>query len=295
MLTETVAEKKIESPSDKSRENGVQGEILSSKEAVLPYLQTLFFEERLIEVQIDHTTRIFFATLWDNLPELIEKEVNGETVFTEPEYQAGSYLKDFKHINLSPLEPTSGNIKIHHSKTLTLRFYTGTTAVELDTSFQSRATIRGEHLLKLDFPDKGYFNRNRRPFRAKTPEDYELNVMVSPPGKSSAGRECRIIDLSPNGLSFDSTQLPQSYDNGAALHLLLDPSSGEPIEVTGIVRHYAKIRTKQGNMQICGVQFDLESRKLAAKLESRYANLQRVFLRSLSEKSEGQQIDFKLF
>lgn len=272
-----------------------QGEILSSKEDILPYLQTLFFEERLIEVQIDHTTRIFFATLWDHLPELIEEEVDGEVQFTEPEYQPGSYLKELTHINLSPLEPTSGNLKIHHSKTLTLRFYTGTTAVELDTGFLNRATIRGEHLLKLEFPEKGYFNRNRRPFRAKTPQDYELNVIVSPPGQASTGQECRIIDLSPNGLSFDSTALTQKYANGEALHLRMYPESADAIEVRGIVRHYAKIRTKQGNMQICGVQFDLESRKLAARLETHYANLQRVFMRSLSDKSEGQQIDFKLF
>lgn len=281
--------------SDKRKGVDSAGEFLSSKEAILPYLQTLFFEERLIEVQIDHTTRIFFATLWDHLPELIEEEVDGEVQFIEPEYQQGAYLKELTHIHLSPLEPTSGNIKIHHSKTLTLRFYTGTTAVELDTHFHSRACVRGEHLLKLVFPEKGCFNRNRRPFRAKTPKDYELNVIVSPHGQTSAGRECRIIDLSPNGLSFDSTALPQQYEDGQALHLLMDPGSEEAIEVTGIVRHYAKTRTKQGSIQICGVQFDLKSRKLAAQLETRYANLQRVFLRSLSEQTEGQQIDFKLF
>lgn len=295
MLHERVENKEFLAEPDKADSLEGKGERLDTKEAILPYLQTLFFEERLIEVQLDQTTRFCFATLWDHLPEPIEEEVDGETRFTEPEYQQGAYLKDMTHINLSPLEPATGNIAIHHSKGLTLRFYTGTTAVELDTIFQQRATIRGEPLLQLSFPEKGFFNRNRRPFRAKTPQGFELDVIVAPQGQAASGQACRIIDLSPNGLSFDSTLLPSIYPDGELLDLCLDPTSPDPIEVRGVVRHYAKIRTKQGSMQICGIQFEVESRKLAAQLETRYANLQRVFLRSLSEKAEGQQVDFKLF
>ncbi len=295
MLTENVQNKLCLYFPDTVEKGETEEDVLLGKEAILPYLQTLFFEERLIEIQIDQSSRIFFATLWDDSPEPVEEEVDGELHIRESEYQAGSYLQEMTHINISPMEPAMGNIHIHHAKILTLRFYTGTTAVELGTDFHKKVTLKGEHLLRLNFPSVGKILRNHRPFRAKVPQDKELGVVVSPLDEPTASRDYRLVDLSPNGLSFGGKKIPYGFQEGELLNLCLVPSGSEPIEVRGVVRHMAKIRTKEGNLEICGVQFELESRRLEAQLEAFYADLQRVFLRSLNERSAGQHIDFKLF
>jgi PilZ domain len=104
-----------------------------------------------------------------------------------------------------------------------------------------------------------------------------------------------IIDLSPNGLCFAYDESISKFQLGDHLHLTLDDEMEEEIEVGVNIRHLARMRLKKGKISICGVQFDLKSRSLAAQLESRFAALQRIFIRSLKERSSGQSIDFKLF
>jgi len=277
-----------------NRSEKAYGEFLTSKEKILPFLQTLFFEERLIEIQIDRATRMFFGTLWDHPPELPAEENDG-VLETEIEYKPGSYLSQMTHIILSPLEPAIGNVKVCTSSFLIMRFYSGTTAVELGTKYKNKSCIRSEPVFCLDFPRIGRILRNNRPFRAKIPKEHVFTVTVMLDNSPKAANEHRVIDFSPNGLSFACEKSGPSYQIGDNLMLTLNDSLEAPTRVRAIVRHLAKTRTKEGDLSLCGVQFDLESRNLAAQLESRFAALQRLFIRSLKERSEGQDIDFKLF
>ena len=83
--------------------------VLSGPEQILPYIQTVLFEEHLLELQIDSSTRTFFANIVDELPELVEFEVGDRVEMVEPDYEPGSYLKELDTIILTPLNPAIGN------------------------------------------------------------------------------------------------------------------------------------------------------------------------------------------
>ena len=280
---------------DVGTDNTISYRLLTEGQAILSYMQTLFFEERLIEIQLDEGTRLFFATLWDHRPEPIEELVDEQVVLVEPEYEEGAYLKSMDHLVLSPLEPVAGNIKIRSSSKVLLRFYTGTTAVEMGTVFLRADAVNKTQVLLLDFPRVGRVIPNSRPFRAKIPEDFMLFAVIMLPKKSKEALRYQIVDFSAMGLSFEHDDLDQYFQNGDTITIdIFDDHEKKTLQVKGTVRHFAKVRTKGGNMNICGVQFDLESRALAGEIEQMFAKVQRIFLRSLSDRTVSQGIRLTL-
>ncbi len=275
-------------------EGSTHYELLIENRQILPFLQTLFFEERLIEVHLDQGTRLFYATLWDHRPELEEQEQDGETVFVEPEYQDGAYLQDMGHLVISPLEPVAGNIKVRLSCAILLSFYTGTNAVELGTKFLRADTIRGESVLLFEYPSIGRIVRNNRPFRAKITPEFEIIAHVCHRDNSENTLDCDIVDISSHGLALSNDCLMEQFEVGDPVALTILSPFNEPIEINGTIRHFAKIRTKKGNINISGVQFDLETRALATLIEELFARVQRSFIRNLAEKTEGQDIHLTL-
>jgi hypothetical protein len=277
-----------------ARDNDQEFELLTEKKNILPYVQTLFFEERMIEIQIDDGTRLFFAGLWDHPPELEEVEEDGEIKLVAPEYESGSYLKNMDHLVLSPLEPVTGNIKVRASIIVTLRFYTGSTAVEMGSNFLRAETIRDNAVLIFEFPEVGRIIKNHRPFRAKVPEDYDVVATVHKVDSGGEKLLCKVMDISAHGVALENEALAQEYHIGDQVRLEICSADGDVVAVGGIVRHFARIRTKAGNQTLCGVQFDLETRALAAVLEQLFAQVQRIFMRSLNDKLEGQDIQLTL-
>ncbi len=280
-------------------EQGIQDaeeyELLVEKEKMLPFLQTLFFEERLIEIQVDHGTRIFFAALWDHLPDLEEQEQDdGETVLIEPEYQEGSYLQEVDHIVLSPLEPVVGNLKVRSSNIIHLCFYAGTNAVELATRFLRVDKSRDVSVLAFEFPSAGRIIRGNRPFRAKLPPDLEMTANLCSIEQNENTIDCDIMDISSQGLSVEHEELMNKFTIGDTINLTIMSPSNAPLQLHGTIRHFAKIRTKQGNSSICGIQFDLESRAMAETIEQLFTKIQRLFIRNLTERTEGQSIQLTL-
>lgn len=270
-------------------------ELLPEKKLILPFLQTLFFEERLIEIQADHGTRTFFGSLWEHLPDLEEQEdEDGVTVLVEPEYQESSYLKEMDHLVLSPLEPTVGNLKVRASSTIRLCFYAGTNAVELGTRFLRADTLRGTSVLIFEYPSVGRLIRGNRPFRAKCPKDLDIVSNIRHAEKDGSGIDCDVMDFSSHGISLENEALRETFETGDKITLTILSPSEKPLELDGIIRHFAKIRTKKGNSTICGIQFDLESRALAEVVEQLFAKIQRVFIRSLTERTEEQDIHLTL-
>jgi len=87
----------------------------------------------------------------------------------------------------------------------------------------------------------------------------------------------------------------QQFNIGDPGHLtILSSFDKNPLKINGVIRHLARIRTKKGNTDICGIQFDLETRAMAILIEQLFAQVQRIFIRSLTERTEGQDIQLTL-
>lgn len=263
-----------------------KGEVFYKKDQILPYLQTIFFEEHLLEIQVDQTTRIFFAHISDDLPEMVEDDQDGEIVIVEPDYESGSYLKKLDNFLLTPLTPGIGNGQIRNSKHLLIRFFTGTTAIELGCTFREQGAVRENPVLRIDFPVIGRVNRNFRSFRIKAVPTIDAKVCIRRMEDNAVSELLyQIVDVSAEGLAF---QMPADHPP-FQLHQLLKFSimvSGiTDLEVVANVRHTTKARDKNGLKVICGVQFDLETRALAAELEKMAATVQRLHLREIAERT----------
>ncbi|SHO51318.1 PilZ domain-containing protein [Desulfopila aestuarii] len=278
-------------PQDGDFSSGDASEYLTEKSEILPYLQTLLFEERLVGVQIEHQTRHFYTSLVDELPDLVQLN---DVISVDPDHEPGAYLKKLSHINLAPLEPVAGNLLIRQSKFMVLEFYTGTTSVELGTFFIKIAQKRGEQVVQCAFPILARITRNARPFRAKTHKDYQsfIKILIGP--REFLQQEFSLIDLSARGLAFGSDVPLEAISMGSRLKVAVDCRSSEPIEVNAVVRHLARARKHNKATYVCGIEFDLETRALAAMIEQKFTVLQRTFIRALREETEGLGVELKL-
>ncbi|WP_028579954.1 PilZ domain-containing protein [Desulfogranum japonicum] len=279
---------------EKGVEDGSHFTLLTDTKRILSYVHTLYLEERLIEVQIDSTTRLFFATLWDYPPTVPGKTGEEESPIIPPDYESGAYLTEMQYLALSPLDPVIGNIRIRSSAQLLLRFYTGTTAVELGTTFIKADSYLDTQLLILKFPEIGRIIPNNRPFRAKIPSHIHMDVIINAPDNGIHGIACRMIDISTMGMLIEHDGLDENIQEGDKASILIHTDNMEEIRVTCTIRHFARIRTKSGYSNVCGMQFDLESRALASQIEILFSRIQRAFLRSLSSKTAGNNIPLML-
>lgn len=267
------------------------GEIFFKSIDVLPYLQTALFDEKIIEVELDGMSRVYFGRIHDDLPDLVPTEVDGETVMTEPKYQPGEYLKQMTHIISLPLEPGIGNLNIKSTNKILLRMFTTSYAVELGTFFQDTTVVRELPVLRLTFPVIGRLVRGAREFRAKVPEKMDLKVLVVGKRKQDSVTT-RIVDVSASGMSFSIKKNQQEFfriNEVRTFEFIIDGLM--VVRLNGNVRHVSKIRGKKGTEYICGVQFDLITRSLASKIESIVASVQRAHLKELSDKSMASGLD----
>ncbi|HIP83593.1 MAG TPA: hypothetical protein EYH19_08530, partial [Desulfocapsa sulfexigens] len=149
-------------------EDGVaSGEFMVKPSQILPYIQTALLDDKILEVELDGMTSVYFSRINDDFPDLekIENE-DGELTLIEPNYTAGDYLKLMSHIITLPIEPGMGNLHLRNSKKILIRFFTSTSAVELGTFFQDLAIVREIPVLRLAFPVVGRQVRGARAFRA---------------------------------------------------------------------------------------------------------------------------------
>jgi hypothetical protein len=267
------------------------GEIFFKSGDVLPYLQTALFDEKIIEVELDGMSRVYFGRIHDDLPDLVSTEVDGETVLTEPKYLPGEYLKQMTHIISLPLEPGIGNLNIRNTNKILLRMFTTSYAVELGTFFQDTTVVRELPVLRLAFPVIGRLVRGAREFRAKVPEKMDLKVLVVGKRKQDSVTT-RIVDVSASGMSFSIKKNQQEFfriNEVRTFEFIIDGLM--VVRLNGNIRHVSKIRGKKGTEYICGVQFDLITRALASKIESIVASVQRAHLKELSDKSMASGLD----
>lgn len=260
---------------------------------ILPYLQTALLDEKILEVELDGMTRVYFGRIHDDPPPPVEEEVDGEIIVIEPEYQKGEYLKELSHIISLPLEPGMGNIHIRHSKRIMFRMFLASYAVEIGCFFQNMATVGEIPVLRLSYPLIGRIVRGAREFRAKVPLDHDLKVMIVGKRRQST-LTTRVVDISASGVSFSIKKEEQQLfrlDETRTFEFVQDGLM--MVRITGKVRHITKIRGKNGSEYISGIQFDLVTRSLAAKVESIVASVQRAYLKELSDLSEESGLDLK--
>lgn len=259
--------------------------------AVLPYLQSALLDDRILEVEIDGLTRVYFTRLYDALPPLEEMVEEDEVIAAEPEYAPAEYLKEMTYFLSLPLEPAMGNIVVRNSQKVIFRLFTSSYAVELGASFDRLSDVRGERVLRFNFPVIGRVVRGSRVFRAKVPEEMSLRANL----KGLNNNEiigAVIVDVSAQGLGVKITKEQQPLvkeDEIRPIEILFE---GKVLaEVNGKVRHITKIRGKAGSDYICGLQFDLETGALARKIEVVVAQVQRAHLKKFSELSEESGLD----
>ncbi len=112
------------------------GEILTVKTDILPFLQIALLDEKVLEVELDAIPNTHFSRLKDDLPEGEEEEsietteaetdsvAEGEEGLEEEEgYQQGDYLLAMNHLVILPLEPGLGNLHLRHSRFIVLRMF----------------------------------------------------------------------------------------------------------------------------------------------------------------------------
>jgi hypothetical protein len=260
-------------------------QILFGPEKILPYLQTIFFEEHMVELQIDHSTRFFSAHILDDIPFFEERGENGEDVLVDPEYEPGSYLKNAETVLLTPLTPGIGNSLIRSCKQIILRIFMGTVAIELGCTFQKQDSVQEKPVLRINFPIIGRINKTYRPFRVKTTSTIEAYVCVENPDSSSIPEICyEMVDISAMGLAFQVDADKSPYEVGENIKFSVRVKDSNELTICGSVRRITKVRNKQGIKNICGIKFDLETRALAANVEQLTAAIQRLQLRELAEK-----------
>lgn|GEM_PF-388956 len=268
-----------------------EGDIFYKATDILPYLQTALFDEKIIEVELDGISQVYFSRVHDDLPDLISTEVDDETVMVEPHYKPGDYLKSMNHIIALPLEPGIGNLNIRSTKQILLRVFTSSFAVELGTFFQDLAIVRELPVLRLAYPVIGRIIRKAREFRAKVPETLDLQILVVGKRKQDSMRS-RIVDISVSGMSFSIKKQQQEFFRIDEIRTFEFIEDGMMVaRINGNIRHLSKIRGKKGTEYICGVKFDLVTRAMAAKVESLVATVQRAHLKELSDKSVESGLD----
>ena len=267
------------------------GEIVTDKEKILPYLQTALFDEKVLEVELDGLPGIYFSRLKDDLPDPVEDEIEGQNVFIEPEYEPGGYLTEMDHIVTLPLEPGLGNLHLRYSRSIVIRMFTSAFAVEMGTTFEDLAKVQDIPVLRLAFPELARIVRNAREFRAKVPEN--LNFIVSiESGEGSPELVAVPVNISIKGVAFAvSKQEQRSFQIDQRYTIKLYLEDELRANLVGTVRHLSRIRKKNGIEHLCGVEFDLSSRTMAAVVESLVATVQRAHLKELAEKSQLSGID----
>lgn len=263
------------------------GNIIFDKTDMLPFLQTALFDDKILEVELDGIMTTYFSRLLDDAPELISGELEGKTVYSEPEYEVGEYLLDLDHLITLPLEPGMGNLHLRHSRSIVLRMFTSNFAVEFGTTFEDMVKIRSVPVLRLSYPALLRKVTDAREFRAKIPESYDFVISIAinedlPPLNTTP------VNISVRGMAFAVTKMEHKLfrlNNKYTFKLFVEDELR--VVVDGTIEHLGKVRKRSTIQYLCGVEFDLAKKHIAGAVESIVAAVQRAHLKELAELSEN--------
>ncbi len=277
--------------SDADLKTGLEnGDILTEKKQILPFLQTALFDEKVLEVELDSMPRIYYSRLKDDISEFVDGGLDPEFL-DEQDYDQGEYLTLMSHIVILPIEPGLGNLHLRFSRCIILRMFTNTYAVELATTFEKLTTIGDLPVLILSFPTLARKVHNAREFQVKVPESLDFVVSVGIEEELPA-LVMTPVEISIRGIAFSASKAEQQLFIPGATHALKLYVKDEMLAMlNGTVRYLSKVRKKVGIEYICGVEFDLATQTLASVIESIVAAVQRAHLKELAEKSNASGIE----
>ena len=263
------------------------GDVFYKPADVLPFLQTALMDEKFVEVEMSGITQVYFTKIHDHPPEQKEEEEEEEE---KEKYNRGDYLKKMSHLITLPLEPGMGNYSIRYADRIVLRFFTSAYAVELGTFYQRQEIVEGLPVLNIDYPVIGRIVRGSREFRVKVPNKMDIKLMVI--GKRRQKTiTTQLLNISVSGFAFAIKKEQQNdfaVDEERTMEIIINGFM--ELRVQGTIRHISKIRGRHGTEYICGVQADLVTRALAARLEEIVASVQRAHLRELAQISNESGI-----
>ncbi len=277
---------------NKINEDLEKGEILVHRNDILPYLQTALIDDKVVEVELDGDSQIYFTRLKDDLPDPVEEvQDDGSIILVEPEnYSEGDYLLSKKHLVTLPVEPGLGNFHLRNSHNLILRMFTNNFGIEMCTSFESQIKVRGLPVLRLKFPRLARIVRNAREYRTKVPDEMEFIATFELEDDKSL--DTTVVNISRKGIAFSLNKEEQGLfvqDQELYCKLLIDEELLAMMK--GRVIHHSKVRKQSRIEYLCGIEFDFETRTSSAVIESIVASVQRAHLKSLAEKSEESGIN----
>jgi hypothetical protein len=279
--------------SDDTVEEGLaQGKFLAGREAMLSYLQTAFFDDKVLEVQLDGKPAVFFSRLKDDVPEpQVSADPAAPQTDDSPDYIPGSYLTVLSHLVILPVEPGMGNVLLRASRFIVLRMFTSTMAVEMVATFADLAKVEELPVLRLSYPEIGRVVPNAREFRAKVPENLNFEMAIDV-GEDEDPLTTRPVNISIKGIAGAVSKKEQKlFKVGTAYTINLYLDVELLLRVMGTVRHLSKNRKKFGIEYVVGIDFDTETKTQAAVIESIVATVQRAHLKELAEKSHASGIE----
>ncbi len=267
------------------------GNVLYKPQEILPFLQTAFMDEKFVEVEINGITQIYFSKVHDHPPISSTGDDEADEDSVAEKYNPGDYLKKMSHLIMLPLEPGMGNYNIRYANRVLLRFFTSAYAVELGTFYQGQETVEELPVLSFDYPVIARIVRGSREFRAKVPKKMDIKLMIIGKRKQKTITS-RLLNVSVSGFAFAIKKEQQKdfvIDEQRSMEIVINDMM--ELRINGTIRHISKIRGKKGTEYNCGVQADLPTRAVAARLEEIVAIVQRAHLRELAELSNNSGID----
>lgn len=252
-------------------------DIIYTPEGFLPYLQTALLDEKFIEVRFDDGDETYFTKIVD--APIVKPDEDGEE---QDEYIVASYFKEMSHIISLPLEPGMGNYFIRKSEKVVFRMFTKSLAVEFGTGFLE--FVRHEEIpyMHFRFPVIGRLLHGEREYRAKVPGEVNLRVVVEGKRKQ-ADIQSKMVDISVNGMAISFPRKNRGdFFTGESRRLTILEDEEVVLSSSCNVRHLTRVRQEDSIDNICGVQFDLETRELRQAIESLVARVQRAHLKKIS-------------
>ncbi|MBF0625494.1 MAG: hypothetical protein HQL82_11890 [Magnetococcales bacterium] len=179
--------------------------------------------------------------------------------------QAGEYL------DIAPLDPPTGNIRIRGNPDVTLCFFTSSFSVDAQVRFRETTARRS---LRLSFPEAlNLTDQKRSAVRVAVEPKWDLIVKVIRP--SGLSFVAKAQDLSAGGICFQSLGAVPSLFEKARIRLILHwPSANMKADANAVM---VKQFTQEGNTCF-RARFLFDAQKTAGQVEEIVAALQRRHL-----------------
>lgn len=264
------------------------GELEIDEDTLAGTLKGALLDESIVEVELDDLKNVFFCRILDNPFGNSDEEYDDEER-RDSGYENGSYLDEYGHLIITPLEPAMGNYLISANKTtqtrMVLRIVASGVAIEFGCFFQQRTYLDDMPVLQLTFPLFAKKISGSREFRAKVPSKMNFQVVVERIKKSRI--TTRPINISLSGMALiDPMGRRTNLQVGEEVVCELQIVGEEPVLAESKIIHVTRLRNSTGVQYCFGLNFNLTRPDVKASIEKLVAVVQRKHLQELSNLEE---------